>query len=155
MPLYWTIRAFPELAHLRERERHHLLRTCAGPGVHYGLFLRSVLWGAFGAVISIPCLHFLTDLFSAAIHTIFVAVTGAIVTLLAYQWSMRIIRADLRFELIEAFRGERLPVCLRCGYNLTGIHGDECPECGGGIRVKPFESSAPAIGDVSDDDAAE
>ncbi len=45
------------------------------------------------------------------------------------------LRDQLRRELIA--RG--IPVCLHCGYNLTGLTEPRCPECG-----QPFEAKGDA-----------
>ena len=47
-----------------------------------------------------------------------------------YQCSLIRIRGQLLIYLENAARRERLPMCLKCGYDLTGLAGTRCPECG-------------------------
>ncbi len=38
------------------------------------------------------------------------------------------------------------PLCLACGYNLTGIESPQCPECGAAVqpRAAPGDAAAPS-----------
>lgn len=40
-------------------------------------------------------------------------------------------RKEMRIELYD--RG--VPICLGCGYDTTGLVGDQCPECGANIKM--------------------
>ncbi len=136
MALYWTIGALPELNHLSERERHHVLRTCAGPSVYFRLFRTAIFYGLATAAISLT----IVSRYVPRDTTLIVSGIAAVLTVIvSYQFCMRIIRADLRLTLINGFRGERLPICLGCGYDLKGIEGDQCPECGKGVVVREEE----------------
>ena len=60
-----------------------------------------------------------------------------------YQWHLIRIRGQLRIYLEQVARKQQLPLCLNCGYNLQGLPGPLCPECGAGIR--PRNEDAPSI----------
>jgi len=129
--MYWRISSFPELDHLADDERRVLLRRYAGRKLMIGLLARSICGGVLlillgggiaGSVFSWrpswPLLVYLVPLL----------VPGAIA--LVYQYHLIRLRGALIVYLEEAARHQRLPMCLRCGYNLKGISGSRCPECG-------------------------
>ncbi len=49
---------------------------------------------------------------------------------LANQVLMIRCRGQILFYLERIARSQRLPRCLKCGYDLTGLTSDRCPECG-------------------------
>ena len=51
----------------------------------------------------------------------------------SYQFFITRIRGQLLMYLEKRAREQRLPLCLNCGYNLKGLAGDVCPECGAKI----------------------
>lgn len=54
-----------------------------------------------------------------------------IVTVKSYSSVLETMRIHIRYEaaMVALKRGERVPFCIQCGYNVQGC-GDECPECG-------------------------
>ena len=50
--------------------------------------------------------------------------------LLVYQCGLIQIRGQMLIYLERAAKRERLPMCLKCGYDLTGNASGVCPECG-------------------------
>ena len=53
-------------------------------------------------------------------------ILGTCVAVLPFLFRRRTMRLALR----EQLRAHGIPACLHCGYNLTGIAGNRCPECG-------------------------
>ena len=52
----------------------------------------------------------------------------------------------LRVILFKYELGERpVPTCRRCGYNLTGLTSDKCPECGSPIPLGITDNRAPSV----------
>ncbi len=45
-------------------------------------------------------------------------------------------RNEVRRELRELLREQGIPICIPCGYNLTGIQSPRCPECGEAFGTK-------------------
>ncbi len=50
--------------------------------------------------------------------------------------------ADQRGEMLRAFLAEHDEPCPMCRYNLRGIAGGVCPECGEGLRLAVRRDSA-------------
>jgi hypothetical protein len=61
-------------------------------------------------------------------------VAFAMVFVAAFQFQFIRQRSQLRLELMKSFKGQRLPVCLACGYDQSANITDRCPECGARIR---------------------
>jgi len=128
--MHWFISQFPELDHLEAHQRAQLLRGL--PWWTYPLIL------AAAVIPSLP-LGALTTAWlamtlrsgAAALFGIPVAVATA-AGLYVYQLSR--VRRVMRREIAEAFRGERLPFCFKCGYNLRDSDAPHCPECGSPVR---------------------
>ena len=127
--MYWRISRFQELEHIPEADRAELLRRLVPPGTYASLIARSAILGLVFGNLAGFALSQLLDLRMPV---------GAIVTLtlvassatLFYQWFLLRVRGQLLLSLERAAREKRLPMCLRCGYNLEGLPGDVCPECG-------------------------
>jgi hypothetical protein len=62
-----------------------------------------------------------------------------------YQCHLIRIHGQLLIYLDKAAKKERLPMCLHCGYNLEGLPGKVCPECG-----KRIHGSQSLVGDSND-----
>ena len=67
--------------------------------------------------------------------------TGHWVVVLLAKWAVlwlvfyaaRIVftsRSEVRRDLRVCLRGQGIPICIFCGYNLTGLQSPCCPECG-------------------------
>lgn len=135
--MYWRLSQIPELQHLSDRERKQLFRMHIKWFTRFWLVVRAM---AGGFVLAMPItllLHLLiknlvSDQATQVLFYVFpmLLIAG---TLLVYQFFMIRIRAEMRIYLQEAKRsGEKLPVCVKCGY---AIHGTSrtCPECGAAV----------------------
>ena len=133
-------RIFPELARLEPGpERLRMIQQAVGgPRTHAALFLSVVvstavfvLWDKL--VASVPSRWSVYLLFALCIIGFGIAV----------WFTRRDIRRRLRAQLAE----KGIPVCIPCGYNLTGNESGVCPECGTeipkGVEIKQSDS-APA-----------
>ena len=135
MNLYWRLIDLPELGHLTEKEKRRILRQS------FSRWYRIILYGRiagvaiiFGIIVSVT----LTSLLNVpgSIGFIFFVTFAALTAFALYQFWLIGVRGQIQREFITLLRGARLPVCLHCGYNLTNITQDACPECGAGIRVR-------------------
>lgn len=125
--MYWRISSFPELDHLADADRRALIREHAGWKLTIKMIGRSLLGGTAMMVIGCAIVGNVYLWQLAALLSPFFFALGSV---MAYQYSLIRIRGQLIMFLEEARRHERLPMCLRCGYNLQGISGSRCPECG-------------------------
>lgn len=124
MKLYWRIRSLPELDHLTNEQRSHLLKNNAK---------RTTLWAAIYALIAGISA---TSVFGNSTSWPVAMPIGVVTAVALYQYHMRSLRIDLQRQIIEAYRGKQLPICLKCGYDLRGTEAVACPECGAGVHVK-------------------
>ncbi|HEY0009690.1 MAG TPA: hypothetical protein VGB55_13260, partial [Tepidisphaeraceae bacterium] len=61
----------------------------------------------------------------------FVAIPVTIASaMLFYVNQLAQVRRGMRGAIADGFRGQRLPFCFACGYDLRNHHADRCPECG-------------------------
>ena len=131
--MYWRIGSFPELQHLSDGERAELLDVCVGWRGATRNVVRSLAGGMILGVVAAGA--------SAALagNALFVAsafiIAWAVGTILAYQVYLIRFRGQLIIYLEQAAKTKRLPLCLNCGYNLTGLRDDRCPECGRRVSV--------------------
>ena len=124
--MYWLISQFPELDHLEPRQRAQVLAhvpwwtypVMVGRAALSALFIGAITAGLLAA-------GFGTD--AAAFGA--VPVAGAIAVFF-YRYQLARLRTAMRRTILEALRGERLPFCFQCGYNLRDSIADRCPECG-------------------------
>jgi uncharacterized paraquat-inducible protein A len=121
----------PELSHLKPDDRRRLLANVKAGRLMTGIIVRSLgmsLLAALiaGALISWP---------SRMVSILAACVVGTLVFSAIYHGHMLFIRAQIRFHMMKASRGERVPVCLKCGYDLIASQQDRCPECGAPVRV--------------------
>lgn len=137
----WRISSFQELEHLSEDDRRRVLGEIAGPWTIVTMVARSVGIGfAFGFI---PCALTPTRLLpwpfaGVAAIAVVLACTAAI-----YQVHLIHIRGQMLTYLEKAAKKTRLPMCLRCGYDLRGSLGERCPECGMRIPVPDLPQDPP------------
>lgn len=132
----WTIRTLPELSHLTVAQRRELLKRYVGSRTYFAILLRSFLVAAATlAALAFFGAYSVGDALSpvpAMVITSFLAMGAGIIW---YRFSLLRIRAAVRYHLKIALKGDVLPVCLTCGYNLQSAVADRCPECGATTRV--------------------
>ena len=125
---YWRFDSFPELQHLSHDDRKRLLREHVGAFTRATLVLRALLLGiASGMLMTIIAASIGLQLRSLGVILALSSVAG---TVPAYAHYVHRVRGHLRAYLEEAAKKERLPMCLHCGYDLTGNTSGLCPECG-------------------------
>lgn len=124
--MYWLISQFPELEHLERRQRAQVLAHV--PWWTYPVMVaRAVLPALFLGAITAGLLAAGFGSDAAAFGA--VPVAGA-VAMFFYRYQLARLRTAMRQTILEALRGERLPFCFKCGYNLRDSIADRCPECG-------------------------
>ena len=138
MQFIWTFHSLPELNHLDDDQKRGLIARCVDWRIRAKLFGRSLLVGLFFAGVAMGIIAQWTPWqFTLAAGSCVLA--GAFV--LWFQFEFLRIRSALRAHLKQALQGQRLPVCLSCGYNLTGTTGDRCSECGASVILPTTTSS--------------
>lgn len=112
------------------RERRIALRR-AGASWLYGSVLSVLFWFTLIAFFATKR-HLLPHVYgwlggsvfvwSFATALIFGAATGIIIQFM--------FRNFFRRELRRQLAGKGIPICIQCGYNLTALAQNRCPECG-------------------------
>ncbi len=141
MVMIWTIAALPELQGLTTAERRTLLQGTFSIRSRIIEVVRRGLVALLAALCTGAVMHHLTR--QADIAAL-VAVAVLVVGFLAlHLWRIGSIRRQLQWEIVERHRGQRLPLCLKCGYDLTQNDQStrQCPECGAGVWVKERPAS--------------
>ena len=131
MRLYWRLSDLPELGHLPEAYRGELIRHARGKRFVISTIAKSLFLGLFFGGIAAT----LSSMAPVAVRGI-IAIFGLAVGFGAgYLLCVLRVRAELRLFLMRAFKDGTLPVCFKCGYDLTAATGSTCPECGAKIQV--------------------
>ncbi len=139
MPWFFSIEQFPEVQALPTETRRELLKESQAPGV-----VRIMLAAGWRALL-------LSLLISGLLHVLlvtlnlqqldrnltppffFVLLLGSLAGF--HYWIMMRYRGRLRMSIHEASQGDRTPICLTCGHDLTGVKSEQCPECGALSKV--------------------
>jgi uncharacterized paraquat-inducible protein A len=129
--MYWTIGSFPELNHLEPEERAAILRRLPR-WTSLKIILRAARPAFFFAVIPMAFVGGV-PVSVRAIAFLIVFVPVGICFYLSYIGRIRI---QMRETIAEAFRGERLPFCMNCGYDLRAAAEERCPECGAAVKAR-------------------
>ncbi len=125
MKFYWRIRSLPELDHLTGEQRSALLKRCVG----WWFMCRQVIFCLLIGIAVTGCL-------GSQLHIAIAAPIGLLIVMAAYQFDIHRTRVDIQMQIIEMYRGQQLPICLNCGYDLRSIEVSQCPECGAAVRAK-------------------
>lgn len=139
LQLYWRLSSLPELAHLRESDRRELLHRHLPRGTWRSIISSMVGLGFVAAIVTTVTLSGLRRNGQPMVEpmgavTLFL-IAFTLVAAITYQFRILQIRSQLRRFLKDAFKGERLPMCIECGYDMHGTSQDHCPECGSACRV--------------------
>ncbi len=131
--LYWTFNALPELNHLSKDDRRKVLRRARATPVWIGLWIRSALMALLAGALIV----FILQNAAASDATTISLTCSSVVVLAAAFFQIQFIlqRAAMRNEIMRLLRGQRVPVCLECGYDQSDNTTDRCPECGSTTRV--------------------
>ena len=122
----------PEFEHLTPDGRRRILRSARASRAWTLMATKSALLGflAYIFVSSLPALSSPTYVRIVAGVTV-----GVLVAALVMQVYLRLARLTMRAQIMNLMRGERVPLCLKCGYDQSGNQTNRCPECGTSICV--------------------
>ncbi len=127
--MYWRVQGFPELQHLSPEDRRRIIRECFGPAGEVRWVIRLVVMGTFCGISAAMLIANLAGIRAGnEIWLVAPMVLAAIA--IVYQLRLIQVRGQLLMYLERVARKQRLPMCLGCGYDLTGLTSGTCPECG-------------------------
>ena len=132
--MFWRPASMPELAHLSASDRRRILRRAIPPRWWVFVALRCLAVGALAWIVTMMTFAWMQGGRVTAMGAATAGVAGGCLLVVAYRVQLGWLRKAMRDGIREASAGERTPVCLTCGYDLTGHTGDDCPECGGNVR---------------------
>jgi hypothetical protein len=130
--MHWHISQFPELDHLEPDQRAHVLRQVPWwtyPIVIARAVIPSLVVGAIAGVWMADTLRWYA---AALVLPIAVALAAGL-----YGYQLARVRSIMRRVIADGFRGERMPFCFKCGYDLRGLASIRCPECGSDVHDAP------------------
>lgn len=124
--MYWLISQFPELEHLEGRQRAQVLARV--PWWTYPVMLARAVLPAllFGGIVA----GLLAGGFGSDAAGLWAVPFAVAVAAALYRYQLARLRTAIRHTILKALRGQRLPFCFKCGYNLRDSTADRCPECG-------------------------
>ncbi len=124
----WQERLFPELTRLKtQKERRKLLAAAERRGVGSGKRIAFIL---LVTAICFAALGLLWRWWPQAESMSGAAVTGAIAGGMATLTAQVLWRRPLQREIRRELNSRGIPLCVHCGYDLTGLPERRCPECG-------------------------
>ena len=129
MRIHWTIGGFPEFENIPRQARRAMIRRVVGMDTYITLIGHGLLVGGLLAVCGMMITAGQMP-WPILLTTFLVGGFGM------YQYGLLRIRGQLRIALHDGFVGERLPICLQCGYDLEQGMGERCPECGAGVQPR-------------------
>lgn len=126
------VRLYPELARFQNVSDGNKVLKSVGKQLYSGARYISVVC-FLSALVGIPYIYFITSITShsswiylcgtVAIGGLGIPLATIIVPLLLFRQRTRRL---LRQELLK----KEIPICLHCGYDLSGCPSVRCPECG-------------------------
>jgi hypothetical protein len=129
--MYWTIGSFPELEYLEPQERAQLLQRVPWTTIYAKIISRYVFLGVLVGLLGVAIVQRefnLTEPIAFLVPMVLVVIAG-------YVHELNRMRRSLRRTIIDAFRGQKLPFCMNCGYDLRAAERNRCPECGAAVMV--------------------
>ncbi|MHC5108401.1 MAG: hypothetical protein ACYTHJ_00815 [Planctomycetota bacterium] len=131
----WIFRWYPELARVELSQRLVILRDAVRDAVRRNpwFFITS---GAIFAVIMSPIVVWIHDHYSDE-KALGMGVLSALVVLTMLIGFMERVFRPVRTEVRRQVLARGLPICIRCGYDLTGNVTGSCPECGDFVQGTP------------------
>ena len=137
----WRPKLYPELRLLdTDAERKRLLRDAQRRMKHKGWYVAAFFVGII-VIVRLPSFvellvgTYLPPFLRWPLSLFDGCLKGAVLGLALQRLWYKPLRDRVRRELIA--RG--IPVCLHCGYSLTGLSEPRCPECG--TSFDPHESA--------------
>jgi hypothetical protein len=132
----WTIRGLPELQGLAPEERERVAAAAGAGRATLRLWLRAAALGAIIATLIVAGLR-PTGLLGGASWAglLAFALTWTLAAAVAFRVQLIMVRSQIRLAIMRASAGGRVPVCLGCGHDVSGIESDRCPECDASLRV--------------------
>lgn len=129
----WQERLYPELKLLEPEARERVMAQ-ANRRVLRGWRLWLVALAILAAFLALPQMFRLTNDLAPFVRSI-ARWTFPIAALLVFFFGVYFLwHASFRDHIRSAIIARGIPICRRCGYNLTGLNEPRCPECG-----TPFE----------------
>ena len=125
----WQIRFYPELSLLpSDAERRILIGQASKRAFSLGL---RFIAGAAAMVITVLGVFRLAELARMWLPGLLVVLMVMVfnIALGLFGWYV-IWHAPFRRELRRGLIARGFPICLHCGYDLTGLSEPRCPECG-------------------------
>lgn len=133
----FLIPLYPELARFREDlDRGSAMRAVKDRLFHSGRYLAL---SCFLVALAIPCYSYLHDYIAylqlPLVYKSCLSIVAVSPILIAFMAPLLILRSSVCLYLREELRRYGIPICLICGYDLTGCRSLICPECG--IEFEP------------------
>jgi hypothetical protein len=127
--MFWRISSFPELEHLSDENRREILHKARAGWRVAWLIIASAIAGA-GVSSCLVGTLLATNSIAPTFGVVAFASLWFFSAAALYQIDLIRIRGQLRIYLEKAAQSQQLPLCLNCGYDITGLTGRRCPECG-------------------------
>lgn len=132
---WYYVRIYPEL----ERCEDAFIRKRALESAQHRLYTSAQVITAMCLLYSLVIISYVvlftsTTVMSSPIYRYGIMAFGFLSAPLgSFVIPIRLFRQRGRRFLREELHKRGIPICVRCGYNLTGCLSDRCPECGGVI----------------------
>jgi hypothetical protein len=127
--MWFRLSSLPQLQHLSPEQRKVLLAQVGAGKIVRGIIFRAVAMGVLAGLVASSIVGSMTnrsDLLSALGFVVGAAVVGFAV----YGWLLIRVHGQLIQYFAQIRKEQRLPVCIKCGYDLEGSQAKTCPECG-------------------------
>lgn len=132
--LCWTFMSMPELASMEPPARRRYIRSHAGRCPEFSVLANAAFLAMIAGGVIVSIIAGVVSLSSPTLTLLLIGCIFVTVPVL-YQFTLLRVRAALRYTVMKAYRGERVPFCFNCGYDLRGVDSEHCPECGSRTRV--------------------
>lgn len=132
----WTIQGLRELQALTPDERSRIAAAAGAGRATLRLWLRAAALGVFIATVIVAGLRPTVLLGRASwVGMLAFALTWAVTSAAVFRVQLLVVRSQIRLAIMRASAGQRVPICLGCGQDVSGTESDRCPECDAPLRV--------------------